>query len=103
MPRGRRKNAFPAPVIIHKPKAPKPAYRSVRDLVSMMERYQAIAGDKSRGMFEDCKADIYRLFLVDYNDRQVDEIVATGYSDQIYSEWESRFVRAFGRLERDAA
>jgi hypothetical protein len=103
MPRGRRKKPTIAPPIIIKPVKQKRAYRSLRDLVSMMERYHTIANGKSRGLFEDCKAEIYRLFVVDYNDRQVDDVRPTGTTDRLYGEWETRFVRAFGAEVRDAA
>lgn len=103
MPRGRRKHQPIAPPIVIKPKPAKRAYHSVRDLVDLMQRYQAVADGKSRGLFEDCKAEIYRLFIVDYNDKQVDGIKATGTSDRVYLEWERRFERAFGAETEVAA
>ncbi len=76
---------------------PKPAYRSVTDLVAMMEEYRTQSNGRNRGLFEDCKADIYRLFAVDYRDKQVAEIRATGTTDRVYGEWEQKFARAFRR------
>lgn len=103
MPRGRpRKIRAEAPEAIKAPRAPR-VYKSPCDIVLMMQDYQTRAAGKNRGLFEDCKADIYRLWLVDYNDWQIREIKATGTSDRVYQEWERKFQRAFGELEAERA
>ncbi len=103
MPRGRPKRVKLA--IIPAKAAPKPArvYTAPKDVIRLMAEYQSIANGKNRGMFEDCKADIYRLWLLDYNDWRLDEIKGTGTSDRVFNEWERKFVRAFGALEQDKA
>lgn len=78
-------------------KRPRAAFRSIRDLISMMDAYRASSGGKFRGLFEDCKAEIYNVFAVDIKDKQVDEMKATSSTDRFYGEWERRFSRAIGR------
>jgi len=103
MPRGRPKRI--RAVQAEPVKVPRPArvWKSPVDLVEMMEAYRSISEGKNRGMFEDCKADIYRLWLLDYNDWRLKEVKATGTSDRVYHEWRAKFVRAFGALEPQAA
>lgn len=78
--------------------APVKVLKSPSDLVSLMARYHEASGGKNRGMFEDLKADIYRLWLLDYNDWRLGEIRATGTSDRVYHEWLRKFERAFGSV-----
>lgn len=100
MPRGRPKKlpyvAKPAEPL----KVERRAYRSPMDIVTMMKQFQALSDGKMRGMFEDCKADIYRLWLLDYNDWRLSEVKGTGVSDRVYGEWERKFTRAFGVLQQ---
>lgn len=101
MPRGRPKRQ----PYVKKPVAPAPkpsrVYKSPMDIVAQMQAYQAIANGKNRGMFEDCKADIYRLWLLDYNDWRLGEVKGTGTSDRVFNEWTAKFVRAFGELTEE--
>jgi len=101
MPRGRPKrqtyvSKTPEPVKIARPPR---VYKSPMDIVAQMKAYQAVSNDKNRGMFEDCKADIYKLWLLDYNDWRLGEVKGTGTSDRVFREWERKFVRAFGLIE----
>lgn len=101
MPRGRPKKQ---PYVSKAIAAATPASRAPRvyktpmDIVAQMQEYQAIANGKNRGLFEDCKADIYRLWLLDYNDWRLKEVKGTGTSDRVFHEWRAKFVRAFGML-----
>ena len=99
MPRGRPKRV---PYVKAQPKPkprPKRVYKTPMDIVAQMEAYRSISDGKNRGLFEDCKADIYRLWLLDYNDWRLNELKGTGTSDRVYHEWRAKFVRAFGPLE----
>lgn len=78
--------------------APVKVLKSPSDLVALMARYHEASGGKNRGMFEDLKADIYRLWLLDYNDWRLGEVRATGTSDRVYHEWLRKFERAFGSV-----
>ncbi len=103
MPRGRPKRQL----YVSKPVAPAPkpvrVWKSPMDIVAQMQAYQAVSGGKNRGIFEDCKADIYRLWLLDYNDWRLGEVKGTGTSDRVFHEWRAKFVRAFGALEAEVA
>lgn len=101
--RGRPPRASTPPATVTPIKPAKAPFRSLRDLVTLQAQYQAQSGGRQRGMFEDCRAEIYRLFGIDHNDKQVDEMRATGATDRAYEEWERRFVRAFGELEMSEA
>lgn len=101
MPRGRPKKHYVAkPIEPVKIARPPRIYKTPMDIVAQMQAYQAIANGKNRGMFEDCKADIYRLWLLDYNDWRLGEVKGTGTSDRVFNEWTAKFVRAFGALEQ---
>ena len=103
MPRGRpRKQPYVSKPVAAAPK-PKRVYKSPMDIVGLMEAYREASGGKNRGLIEDCKADIYRLWLLDYNDWRLKEVKATGTSDRVFHEWRAKFVRAFGTLELEAA
>ena len=78
-------------------------YKSPMDIVGLMQRYQVASNGKVRGLFEDCKADIYKLWLLDYNDWRLQEVRATGTSDRVYGEWARKFARAFGDLGTEVA
>lgn len=103
MPRGRKKQI----PYVSKPVVPAPrplrVYKAPMDIVGLMKSYHELADGKSRGMFEDCKADIYRLWLLDYNDWRLGELKGTGTSDRVFHEWQKKFERAFGALEPKVA
>lgn len=100
MARGRpRKIRSPEPATQEPAKLEHRVYKSVADIVDMMAAYQVAANGRVRGLFEDCKGDIYRVFALDYNDKQVRELRANGCSDRIYNEWRARFERTFGQIE----
>lgn len=104
MPRGRPKKQYVSrPVEAVKIARPPRVYKTPMDIVAQMQAYQAVANGRNRGMFEDCKADIYRLWLLDYNDWRLKEVKGTGTSDRVYHEWTAKFVRAFGALEPKVA
>ena len=98
MPRGRPKK-LRAPYPVKQPEVRR-EYKTPSELVALMLRYHDQSQGRNRGMFEDCKADIYRLFMLDYNDWRLKEVKATGMSDRVYHEWRQRFERAFGPLEQ---
>lgn len=101
-PKGKpRKIEEAAPIKIVRPKK---VYRSVADLVAMMRDYEKISGGKLRGTFEDCKTDIYRMFLLDHNDsKAIADLRASGCSDRVFHEWEAKFKRLFGEISAEAA
>lgn len=73
-------------------------FRSVSDIVGLMIAYRDNPSARFRGLVEDCKADIYRLFGIDYNDtKALADLRPTGCSDRIYREWEARFSRSVGK------
>lgn len=95
-PKGKSREKKPATV---KAIRSRKVYRSVADLVAMMREYEAIANGRIRGLFEDCKTDIYRMFLLDHNDdRAIRDLRASGCSDRVFHEWEARFAKTFGKL-----
>jgi hypothetical protein len=95
-PKGKSRKTDPAAV---KAIRPKKVMRSVSDLVVMMNEYQSMSDGRLRGLFEDCKTDIYRMFLLDHNDRRaIADLRPSGCSDRVFHEWEIRFERAFGKI-----
>lgn len=101
MPRGRPKKQpyVTKPVEVKAPRPPR-IYKSAMDIIAQMKAYQDASSGKNRGMFEDCKADIYRLFALDYNDWRLKEVNPTAMSDRVFHEWRAKFVRAFGPLDQ---
>lgn len=77
---------------------PKPEYKSVRNIVDLLFAYRDKSNGRMAGLIEDCKDDLYRLFLVDWNDKQIDEIPVSPFTNTIYEEWQRRFSREFGEL-----
>lgn len=98
MPRGRPKRLPYVKIIPALEPEPVRTWKSAMDIVALMEAYRAASNGQNRGLFEDCKAEIYRLFALDYNDWRLKEVKATGMSDRVYHEWRAKFVRSFGQL-----
>lgn len=96
--RGRPPRMAQVSVAVDETPEPRRQFRTVSEIVGLMIDYRDNPNARFRGLVEDCKSDIYRLFGVDYNDtKAVDDIRPTGCSDRIYREWEMRFSRAIGK------